>query len=311
MSSTTSLAPLSFYGSSNDPPPHEKELPLTPSIAVANALSTTTKSVKRLANTVHDGFRVEDFLAGLGTAVFVAPFVTTIDKSVVEAANGKAATISQGLKEGFGTLARNPLGYIRRKEFGFVVCVYTLTFWAANAAATYASKDENSISPESARFLSTIAVNIPGSVMQDRMFTRWFGLGRPRSVPKLTLGLWAVRDMTTCASSFSLPLMVSGATGVPLTATTLCLPVVTQFFSSPLHLLGLNLYNKPGISAGYVVRMLYVCMWERGTRGDKVHGSSSRAGGERFAMSTSYEICQRAMWGEMFAESGGVSPCRS
>jgi len=197
--------------------------------------------------------RASDLVAGFGTAFFVAPFVTTIDKAVVEATNGKRASIREGLAEGWGTLMRRPFSYFGRREFGFVVGVYTLTFWAANAASSYA--EVTGASAQQSRFLATVLVNIPGSVLQDRMFTRWFGVARPRMVPAATLGVWAMRDAMTCASSFALPLTIAAATNTPVSAVTFFLPVATQCFSSPLHLLGLNMYNTPASAiSGSVIR---------------------------------------------------------
>ena len=49
------------------------------------SLTVPSLSLETLKNSLNPA----DFVAGFGTALFVSPFVTTIDKSVVEAANGR------------------------------------------------------------------------------------------------------------------------------------------------------------------------------------------------------------------------------
>lgn len=207
--------------------------------------STPQESVKTLDdagfNKLIKSFFSSDLLAGMGTAFFVSPFVTTIDKAVVEFANGKSKTIREGLMKGWKIMLTNPRHYFTRKEYLLVFGVYTQTFWMANNASSYA--DAYGLSKEKWRFLATVCVNIPGSVMQDRMFTRWFGVVKT-GIPALTYGCFTVRDMMTCATSFSLPLIIAKALGISLIAVTLCLPTMTQFLSSPLHLLGQDLYNR-------------------------------------------------------------------
>lgn len=74
-------------------------------------------------------------------------------------------------------------------------------------------------------------------------------------MPGLTLGLFAVRDMLTIFASFNLPPLI--APMLPLTdgmkqyvgqasAAQFIAPAAVQIFSTPLHLLGLDLYNRPG-----------------------------------------------------------------
>jgi len=185
-----------------------------------------------------------DLLAATGASFFVSPFVTTIDKAVVEYASGKAPSIKQGLISGWKLLFTNPLQYYRKKEFLLVWGVYTLTFFAANAATTYAVKNDKP--KEGYRFLSTVCVNIPGSVFQDKCYTQWFGKIKT-GIPLMTYGCFTVRDMMTCATSFSLPIIIAKAFCISEVGVTLVLPAAVQFISSPLHLMGLDLYNRPNV----------------------------------------------------------------
>ncbi|CAN0081250.1 unnamed protein product [Sphacelaria rigidula] len=80
-----------------------------------------------------------------------------------------------------------------------------------------------------------------------------FGVAKPKPVPIPTYLLFTVRDASTVAASFNLPAPVStylqdrfgmSKSSADFTAQMTC-PAGVQFLSTPLHLLGLDLYNKP------------------------------------------------------------------
>jgi hypothetical protein len=108
-------------------------------------------------------------------------------------------------------------------------------------------------------FLATAAVNIPSSVYQDRCFTAWYGAGARGRFHTLTYGLWAMRDIATVLGSFTLPGMLSQhvqqATGTTperarYGAQLLVPSAVAVVVHPPLHLLALDLYNRPGLTLG-------------------------------------------------------------
>ena len=91
------------------------------------------------------------------------------------------------------------------------------------------------------------------SVSKDRAYTRMFGKGTPRPISWSTLSLFGIRDGMTILSSFCLPPIISQylqdegnmeKTTADVTAQ-LTAPLAVQLLSSPLHLLGLDLYNRP------------------------------------------------------------------
>lgn len=67
----------------------------------------------------------------------------------------------------------------------------------------------------------------------------------PRSVPKRTLALFAARDSLTVFASFNIPSLLGPVIGSQNAAQFLA-PAGVQILSTPLHLLGLDLYNRPG-----------------------------------------------------------------
>lgn len=115
------------------------------------------------------------------------------------------------------------------------------------------------------KFVSTTLVNMSLCIYKDRAFTRMFGLTAARPLPLATYGLFASRDALTVAASFNAPEIVSavllryGAVrdkrNADVVAQLAC-PAAVQFLSTPVHLLGLDLYNRPGASTGQRITLV-------------------------------------------------------
>jgi hypothetical protein len=80
-----------------------------------------------------------------------------------------------------------------------------------------------------------------------------FGTGAPKPMSLSSMGLFAGRDSMTILASFSLPGLLAErllrenpgmGRARAETATQLLTPVTMQLLSTPLHLLGLDLYNR-------------------------------------------------------------------
>ena len=94
--------------------------------------------------------------------------------------------------------------------------------------------------------------------MKDKVFAKLFaaqGVPVPAPMSVKSLGLFAVRDSMTIFASFTLPPIVSEklqSFGVPQgtadVSSQLFSPCAMQFISTPLHLIGLDLYNNPNTS---------------------------------------------------------------
>ena len=92
-------------------------------------------------------------------------------------------------------------------------------------------------------------------IYKDRCFARHFGTIRASKVPLRSLSLWATRDLLTILCSFNVP--VVGAKYLhsrypewfdsehkAFTFAQLVSPCLLQFVSTPLHLGGLDIYNR-------------------------------------------------------------------
>lgn len=140
--------------------------------------------------------------------------------------------------------------------------VYTTTYIAANTVDTIFATLNRDLGPAyksagTAKFAASSAANMGASLIKDANFTRIFGPPgvTPRPVAPASIMLYAVRDSLTIFASFNAPARL--APYIPLsrewqdqwcsteTFAQFATPAAVQFLSTPLHLLGLDLYNRP------------------------------------------------------------------
>merc|ERR1719261_1606493 len=98
--------------------------------------------------------------------------------------------------------------------------------------------------------------NMTTGIAKDRAFARMYGVVAPKAMPNSSYGLFFSRDVLAMAFIFSLPPIIAPRIKaavddgtIPLTekqaslVTRLSTPVISQLFTTPLHLLGLAIYN--------------------------------------------------------------------
>lgn len=112
------------------------------------------------------------------------------------------------------------------------------------------------------KFIATSTVNMSLCLYKDSQFTKMFGpqvahTFPRRPVPITSYALFAMRDSMTIFASFNLPPLI--APMLPLSESVdkqlsrasvaqFLAPAGIQLLSTPLHLWGLDLYNRPGMS---------------------------------------------------------------
>lgn len=202
-----------------------------------------------------------DTAAAAAASFGVSGFITIVDRAIIENANG-ARKLGDGLKQLSYDFVRHPLKFIGRKEFRIVFGLYTATYVSANATDTVCAHVE--VDNQAPKFVATTAVNMTLCIAKDRAFTRMFGVIAPAAFPMASIGLFALRDSLTIAASFNAPQAISKQLqekaefkekNASMLAQLLC-PAVVQFVSTPVHLLGLDLYNNKG--AIFKDRMLFL-----------------------------------------------------
>ena len=190
-------------------------------------------------------------------------------RSIIDkAASGQSFTAC--LKRSLLPVLTRPHQFLASKPFLLIFGLYFSTFVTANAADTISSTVENkpahTSSPSKSKFAATSAVNMAVCVYKDSQFARMFGASSSpaASIPRLSYALFAARDSMTIFASFNLPPLLgprladlpapvkqrfsrilSTESGRLYTAQFIA-PAAMQIFSTPIHLLGLDLYNRQG-----------------------------------------------------------------
>ncbi|KAL1648420.1 hypothetical protein SLS58_002174 [Diplodia intermedia] len=225
-------------------------------------------------NTKNLGWRIgADCTAAASAGILVAPVVTAIDRAIIENASGRS-TLRNSLLSSLRTILVRPHTYIFSRPFALIFALYTGTYLTANTLDTTTSvlhaTPAAATTAGAPKFLATSSANLALCLYKDSRFTRMFGMttGAPRPVPRATYALFALRDCLTVFASFNLPPLLApalaaridrstGALGDALrrhvdaaSAAQFAAPAAVQIFSTPLHLLGLDLYNRPRGSPG-------------------------------------------------------------
>jgi len=182
----------------------------------------------------------------------------TVDKAVTEAAAGKS--LGSAMAAGLRDLVKRPQVVAKSPAFLLVLGVYTSTYGASNLVDVIAERRDMSSGTQSAsKLLLATGAYTTSSILKDVAFAKMFskaadvGKGAVKRVPMTTYGTFLFRDALIIGAGFILPHMVAGG----LRSSTnmdqqrcekvaqLATPCAMQVVITPIHLLGLNLYNMP------------------------------------------------------------------
>ena len=197
--------------------------------------------------------------ASVGTvaALSVAPVISIVDKAIVSNASG-LERLMPSIINSVKVLVKNPITFLRSPSFLLIWGVYSGTYMVANVIK--ATCERRATDPVLPTLMGSSSANVSLSVLKDKAFARLFGPpgGQPMPLPKASLALFAVRDSMTIFASFTLPDVVQKRTGMSATMAQLIAPCAMQFMSAPLHLLGLDLFNRQGVEVGAAQRTRFV-----------------------------------------------------
>lgn len=202
-----------------------------------------------------------DIFCGFVSGFAVAPFCTIVDRSVIQNANG-AVPLWQGVKNGLKMLFTKPSTFLKSLEYKLLFMVYSSTYIAANTSESYCVNKH--IDPVFPKLIFTFLVNTAVGIYKDKRLTQHFGTAKPTNFPLNSYLLFWVRDVITIAFAFTFPKIL----GKRLSDTgkvsekdaikifqVLC-PLLIQFVATPLHLIGLDLYNNPDRTFGQRMKFL-------------------------------------------------------
>ncbi|KAL8722023.1 MAG: hypothetical protein Q9225_001399 [Loekoesia sp. 1 TL-2023] len=211
-------------------------------------------------NTKHLPLRViSDAASAVCAAGFVAPLITIVDRGIIENASGRASLMGS-ISTSFHTLLTRPHTFLASRPFRLISAVYFSTYLTANSIDTVSSTLTSSIPSHTtsglSKFLATSSVNMSLCLYKDSQFTQMFGtIAAKRSIPKASYSLFALRDSLTVFASFNLPPLVAPMLSKEVekvmsraSLAQILAPAAVQVVSTPLHLWGLDLYNRPEAS---------------------------------------------------------------
>ncbi|KAG4030633.1 hypothetical protein MFRU_011g00910 [Monilinia fructicola] len=200
-----------------------------------------------------------DFVSGATAATMVAPIITIIDKGIMQNASGQA-TLKDSLQSSLKNFVLRPHNLLFSKPFALICMLYGGTYLTANTldtvTSTVNSKPASTVTSGTSKFVASSTANIGLCLFKDQTFARLFGpSGPPRPVPLPSYILFTARDCLTIFASFNIPPMLGPVITKNLseelqksisgqTISQFLAPASVQLISTPMHLLGLDLYNR-------------------------------------------------------------------
>jgi hypothetical protein len=185
-----------------------------------------------------------DVAAGGLAAVGCAPLVACTDQAITLNANG-GAKLWPTLIDKMKGVVRKPVAFFSSAAFVWLWFVYFMTYAVANATATLSRAC--GVSPTIPVLVCSTIANMGTCVAKDAAFARMLSRqGEDKPVPVQSYVAWFGRDIITMGFVFTLPTLL--AARVPDLVCRLAAPLVAQYFTTPLHLLGLAYYNLPAAS---------------------------------------------------------------
>lgn len=195
-----------------------------------------------------------DLVAAVGAALCATPLAMTVDVAVTKASSGDA-TVAQALFDGLSSLVTEPLTLIRSPTYKLVLFVALCTYASANLARAVCELYLD-ISPALPVLVCSTGANMMSSIYKDVRIAQILGKSvSSRPFPLSGYVFFLLRDVLANAGGFVFPLLLQphlpqrmiGASAE--TMAQLLVPTMIQVVTSPLHLLGLLMYNSPDFSA--------------------------------------------------------------
>ncbi|KAJ3153360.1 hypothetical protein HDU86_005318 [Geranomyces michiganensis] len=131
--------------------------------------------------------------------------------------------------------------------------LYFATYAAANVVESIGNYGY--YEPAMPKFLAASVTNVTMNVLKDRFLTTSLGTRPQHPIQPITYALYGGRDCLTVFASFTLPpilapmLQSSAKIGhkESMIYAQFLSPVLMQVISTPVHLLGIDIYNRPGL----------------------------------------------------------------
>jgi hypothetical protein len=199
--------------------------------------------------------------AAIASACIVSPFMTVIDASIIRSQFKK-----QPLQKTVQELFTKNMSW--NHALRIMVQTYGATYLTANGIKKLCKEYE--IDYKVPTVVCTSFVNIMAIGYKDKEYARLFATSQtPKAFPRMSYGLFAVRDAITIASSFVISHDVSRflETSAKLSHNTaelislLSVPMLAQVVSTPIHIAALDIYDRPFQPLMVRLRHVAQCYW--------------------------------------------------
>lgn len=195
-----------------------------------------------------------DVVAAVGAALIVTPLTMIVDVAVTKAASGEM-TVAQALLGGALDWLTKPLALIKGATYQLCLFVYVCTYVGANLARGLCEMYFE-IHPALPVLIASTCGNMFSCVYKDGRLAQILGKAAdPRPFPLSGYLCFLLRDILANAGGFTIPPIVTpllppgGVLGASAkTAAQLLVPAAMNLITSPVHLLGLSVYNHPDYS---------------------------------------------------------------
>lgn len=191
-----------------------------------------------------------DAAVAIASTLTVVPVIAIVDKAIFSNASGKEP-LGSSIRNSLAEVIQRPGVFFRSPAFRWIWAVYGGTYITANWISLYCERSHTPI--DLPKFVGTSASNVTLSVLKDRAFSRYYGVVAPKPVPLTSLSMFATRDSLSILASFTLPGTVAAvlqsrygmSADYAYMLAQVTTPLAAQIFSTPLHLLGMDVYNRP------------------------------------------------------------------
>jgi hypothetical protein len=200
--------------------------------------------------------------------------LTTSNSSAIIEKASKGFPIRETITSCLKSMITKPGTFLTSTPFLLIYTLYSSTYLAANTIDTISSTLRNqsydTVTPGPAKFITTTAVNMSICVYKDARFAKIFGpkpdgqgssspsTCHPKAtatgpqIPKVSYSLFCLRDSITIFASFnvppliapSIPDFIASTPSMKSAVAQFSCPALMQFVSTPMHLLGLDLFNR-------------------------------------------------------------------
>lgn len=205
------------------------------------------KEFKSQKNLFHKKLSL-DICCGIMSGILLSPIITIIDKAVFQNASGKSK-LGNSIKNSFISLYNNPKNIFIQIEYRYIFLIYFGTYSSSNLIDSFCS--QKNIKADYLKFFGISFMNSFLVFLKDRAFVKFNGIIEPKRIPFKTMYFWGVRDSLTILCAFIIPNKIQNflenkkkfPRQKAQNLSQIFCPIFLQFFSTPLHLLGLNYYN--------------------------------------------------------------------